>query len=50
MKFKGWVTDYKQCCYQELTETEVSNFIKDFHQMAPDQYQKYIDCQYVVQE
>ena len=35
MKFKGWVTDNKQCSYQELTETEVSNFIKDLNQMVP---------------
>ena len=34
MEFKGWVTDYKQCSYQGLTETEVSNFIKDLHQMV----------------
>ena len=27
MEFKGWVTDYKQCKYQGLTDTEVSNFI-----------------------
>ena len=29
VEFKGWVTDYKQCSYQRLTENEVSNFIKD---------------------
>ena len=29
MEFNGWVTDCKQCSYQGLTETEVSNFIKD---------------------
>ena len=53
MEFKGWVTDYKQCGYQVPTETEVSNFIKDLHQMVPDQYQKMADQnhrQYVVQE
>ena len=28
-EFKGWVTDYKQCSYQGLTDTEVSDFIGD---------------------
>ena len=41
MEFKGWVTDYKQCSYQGLTETEVSDFIKD--QMVPDPFIKYVD-------
>ena len=66
MEFKGWVTDYKQCCCQGLTDTEVANFITDLQKMLPDQYQKKIDwdqirkkqrnlankayCQYVVQE
>ena len=36
MEFKGWVTDYKQCSYQGLRETEVSNFINGLHQMVPD--------------
>ena len=29
MELKGWVTDYKQCRYQGLTDTEVSNLIND---------------------
>ena len=37
MEFKGWVTDYKQCSYQGLTETEVSGFVNDLHKMVPDQ-------------
>ena len=41
MEFKGWVTDYKQCSYQGLTETEVSDFIKD--QRVPDPFIKYVD-------
>ena len=36
MEFKGWVTDYKQCRYQGLTDTEVLNFINDLHNMVPD--------------
>ena len=43
MEFKGWVTDYKQFLYQGLTETEVSNFIQDLHQMVPDPHKKYVD-------
>ena len=43
MEFKGWVADYKQSSYQGLSETDVSNFIKDLHQMVPDQYRKCID-------
>ena len=43
MEFKGWVTDYKQCSYQGLTETEVSNFINDLHQMVFDPLKKYVD-------
>ena len=27
VELKGWVTHYKQCSYQGLTETEVSNFL-----------------------
>ena len=42
MEFKGLVTDYKQCRYQGLTETEVSNFIQDLHQMVPDHIDIYI--------
>ena len=38
VEFKGWVTDYKQCSYQGLTETEVSNFIRDLIK-----FQKYLD-------
>ena len=41
MELKGWVPDYGRCSYQGLTETEVSNFIKDLHQMVLDQYRKY---------
>ena len=41
MEFKGWVTDYKQWSYQRLTETEVSRFIMDLHQMVPDQLHKF---------
>ena len=36
MKFKGWVTDYKQCRYQELTVTEVSDLINDRYNMVLD--------------
>ena len=43
MEFKGLVTDDKQCGYQGLTETEVSNFIKDLHQIVPDPFKKYVD-------
>ena len=43
MEFKGGVTDYKQCSYQGLTETEVSTVIKDLHQMAPDPFKKFVD-------
>ena len=43
MKFKGCVTDYKQCSYQGLTDTEVLDFVRDLQEMLPDQYQKYID-------
>ena len=66
MELKGWVTDNKKCSYQGLTDTEVSNFIRDSQKMVPDQFHKYIDwdhtrteqgdladqdlCQYVVQE
>ena len=39
MEFKGWVTDYKQCRYQGLTE--VSNLINDLHKMVPDALKKY---------
>ena len=39
----GWITDYKQCSYQGLTETEVSTFIKDLHRMVPDPFRKYVD-------
>ena len=42
MEFKGWVTDYKQCRYQGLTETEVWNFIQELHRMVPDA-QKNVD-------
>ena len=38
MEKKGWVTDYKQCSCEGFTETEVSNFIKDLHQMVPGQF------------
>ena len=40
---KGWVTDYKQCSNQGLTDTEVSDFIRDLQKMLPDPDQKYID-------
>ena len=40
MEFKGWVTDYKQCRYQGLTDTEVSNLINDLHKMVPDALKK----------
>ena len=40
MEFKGWVTDHKQCGYQGLTDTEVSNLINDLDKMVPDA-QKY---------
>ena len=43
MESKGWVTDYKQCSYQGLADTEVSDFIRDLQKMLPDQYQKYIN-------
>ena len=43
MDFKGLVTDYKQCGYQGLTETEVSNSIKDLRQIVPDPFKKYVD-------
>ena len=43
MEFNGWVTDYKLRSYQGLTETEVSNFINDLHQMVPDALKKYVD-------
>ena len=43
MECKGWVTDFNQCSFQGLTEIEVPNFVKDLHQMVPDQYRKYID-------
>ena len=33
MEFKGWVTDYKQCSYQGLPETEVLKFHEG---LAPD--------------
>ena len=36
MEFKSWGTNYKQCRYQGLTDTEVSNFINDLHKMVPD--------------
>ena len=34
MEFKGWVTDDKQCSYQGLTDTEVSDFINDLQKMG----------------
>ena len=40
---KDGVTDYKQCSYQGLADTEVSDFIRDLPKMLPDQYQKYIN-------
>ena len=43
MEFKGWATDYKQCNYQGLTDTEVANFITDLQKMVPNKYQKNID-------
>ena len=43
MEFKGCFTDYEQCSLQGLTESEVTNFIKDLHKMVPDRYQKYLD-------
>ena len=43
MEFKGWVTDNKQCRYQGLTDTEVSNLINDKHQMAPDELKQCTD-------
>ena len=43
MEFKGWVTDYKRCKVEGLTDTEVSNSIMDLQKMVPEQYQKYID-------
>ena len=41
MEFKGCFTDYEQCSLQGLTESEVTNFIKDLHKMVPDRYQKF---------
>ena len=43
MEFKGWVTDYKRCKVEGLTDTEVSKFICDLLKMVPDQFHKYID-------
>ena len=40
-EFKGWVTDNKKCSYQGLTDTEVSNFIRDLRKMVPAQFHKY---------
>ena len=42
-EFESLVTDYKQCNYQGLTDTEVSNLINDLHKMVPDALRKYID-------
>ena len=35
------VTDNKKCSYQGLTDTKVSNFIRDLRKMVPDQFHKY---------
>ena len=40
MEFKGRVTDYRQCRYQGLTDTEVSNLINDLHKMSLDALKK----------
>ena len=34
--FKGWGTDYTQCRYQGLTDTDFSNLINDLCKMVPD--------------
>ena len=43
VEFKGWVTDYKQCRYQRLTDTKILNLINDLRKMVPDTLKKYID-------
>ena len=43
MEFKGCVTDDKQRSHQELTESEVTDFVKDLQKMVPDSCQKCVD-------
>ena len=40
IEVRRWVTDYKQCSYQGLSETEASNFILDLNRMVPDPLKK----------
>ena len=43
MEFKGWVTDYKRCCLEGVTATEVTKFIGDLQKMVPKEFHKHID-------
>ena len=43
MEFKRWVTDYKRCSLEGLTNSEVSNFISDMQKLVPNVFHKHID-------
>ena len=42
MEFKGWVTDYKRCNLEGLTNNEVTNFISDLQKMVLNEFHKYV--------
>ena len=42
MEFKGWVTDYKRCSLEGLTNNEVTNSISDLQKMVPNEFHKHI--------
>ena len=43
MEFKGWVTGYKRCGLEGLTNDEVTNFISDLQKKVPNEFHEHVD-------